>query len=85
MKANRLNHAGRLQYIKSVLSSIPLYYMSTILFSKTFIDQITTIIRRFWWAGVQEENDTNPIAFRSRDDICQRTINGGLGIENGVD
>jgi hypothetical protein len=55
LKANKLNHAGRLQYIKSVLSSIPIYYMSTVLFSKTFIKKINTIIKRFWWIGVQEE------------------------------
>ena len=55
LKANKLNHAGRLQYIKSVLASIPIYYMSTVLFSKTFIANINTILRRFWWAGVQEE------------------------------
>jgi hypothetical protein len=47
LKANKLNHAGRLQYIKSVLASIPIYYMSTVLFSKTFIEKINTIIRRF--------------------------------------
>jgi hypothetical protein len=26
--------------------------MSTVLFSKTFVEKINTIIRRFWWAGV---------------------------------
>jgi hypothetical protein len=55
LKVNKLNHAGRLQYIKFVLASIPIYYMSTVLFSKTFIERINTIIRRFWWTGVQEE------------------------------
>ena len=33
-KANRLSHAARLTLIKSVFSSIPVYYMSNILFSK---------------------------------------------------
>jgi hypothetical protein len=36
IKANKLNHAGRLQYINFVLSSIPVYYMSTVLFVKIF-------------------------------------------------
>jgi hypothetical protein len=44
IKANKLNHAGRLQYIKSVISSIPVYYMSTVLFSKTFIAKIMPLL-----------------------------------------
>jgi hypothetical protein len=44
IKANKLNHASRLQYIKSVLSSILVYYMSTVLFSNTFIAKINAII-----------------------------------------
>jgi hypothetical protein len=47
LKANNLNHAGRLQYITSVLSSIPVYYMSTVLSSKAFITKINSIIRTF--------------------------------------
>ena len=82
LKANKLNHAGRLQYIKSVLASIPIYYMSIILFSKGFIEKINTIIRKFWWSGVQEEQVTSPIAYRSWDDICKSTDQGGLGIRD---
>jgi hypothetical protein len=37
VRANKLNHVGRLTYIQSVLSSIPVYYMSTVLFSKSFV------------------------------------------------
>jgi hypothetical protein len=40
VKANKLNHVRRLEYIKSVLSSIPVYYMSTVLFSKSFITKL---------------------------------------------
>ncbi|XP_039780859.1 uncharacterized protein LOC120648186, partial [Panicum virgatum] len=82
VKANKLNHAGRLTYINSVLASIPIYYMSTVLFTKTFIAKITSILRRFWWAGVQEGNSSSPFQFRSWDDICQSKDNGGLGIRD---
>lgn len=82
LKANNLNHAGRLQYIKSVLSSIPVYYMTTVLFSKSFTNKINAIIRRFWWAGIQEEQVTTPLAFRSWEDICTSTSYGGLGIRD---
>jgi hypothetical protein len=56
--------------------------MSTILFSKNLIERITAIIRKFWWAGVQEDNPTSPIVFRSWEDICQSKENGGLGIRD---
>jgi hypothetical protein len=83
MKANKLNHVSRLQYIKSVLSSIPAYYMCQPFFSlRPSLILVGWSARRFWWAGVQEENGTNPIAFRSWNDICQPTSNGGLGIRN---
>jgi len=82
VKANKLNHVGRLTYIQSVLSSIHVYYMSTVLFSKTFVHRITAIIRRFWWTGVQDDNPTSPIAYCSWDDICQSKENGGLGIRD---
>lgn len=56
--------------------------MSTVLFSKIFVEKINAIIRRFWWAGVQDDNPTSPIAFRSWEDICQPKDNGGLGIRD---
>jgi hypothetical protein len=84
VKANKLNHAGRLTYIKSVLTSIPIYYMSTVLFSKTFIEKITTIIQRFWWARVQEDSHSSPFHFKSWDDICQSNDNGGLAIRDSL-
>lgn len=80
IKANKLNHAGHLVYINSVLCSIPIYYMSIVLFSKRFIAKITSIIRKFWWAGVQEENATSPFHFRSWDDMCKPKNKSGLGI-----
>ena len=56
--------------------------MSTMLFSKSFLHKITAIIRKFWWIGKQEENRTNPIPYRSWEDICQSKDNGGLGIRD---
>jgi hypothetical protein len=82
LKANKLNHADWLVYINSVLPSIPIYYMSTVLFSKTFISKITTIIKNFWWAGAQEDSASMPFHFRSWKDICRPKKEGGLGIRD---
>ncbi|CAN6173732.1 unnamed protein product [Urochloa humidicola] len=81
LKANKLNHAGRLAYIQSVFASIPIYYMAHVLFSKKLLAKITAIIRQFWWAGVKEEDAGKPMNFRAWTDICRDKQEGGLGIK----
>ena len=81
-KADKLSHAARLELIKSVFSSIPVYYMSNILFSKKFIAKLTSIIRTFWWSGVREENNTRSLCLKAWRDICAPKKDGGLGIRN---
>lgn len=81
-KANRLSHAARLKLLKSVFSSIPVYYISNILFSKKFLAKITAIIRNFWWTGVREEPSTKSLCLKAWADICTDKKIGGLGIRN---
>ncbi|XP_047091476.1 uncharacterized protein LOC124703290 [Lolium rigidum] len=81
-KANRLSHAARLTLIKSVFSSIPVYYMSNILFSKKFLTKLTAIIRNFWWTGVQNDQTTRSLCLRAWADVCIGKNIGGLGIRN---
>jgi hypothetical protein len=50
--------------------------MSTVLFSKTLIEKINTIIKIFWWEA------TSPIAYCSWEDICTPKEEGGLGTRN---
>lgn len=56
--------------------------MQNIIFSKTFTEKINSILRRFWWQGVQDEDSSKPFHFRFWDDICQPKAVGGLGIRN---
>jgi len=70
----------RLALIQSVFASIPIYYMATILFSKNFLAKITTIIRTFWWHGIQKEDYKKHIHYRSWDAICKPKKEGVLGI-----
>jgi hypothetical protein len=81
-KANRLSHAARLTLIKSVFASIPVYYMSNILFSKKFLTKLTAIIRNFWWTGVKDESTTKSLCLRAWADICIEKKIGGLGVRN---
>ena len=81
-QANRLSHAARLTLIKSVFASIPVYYMSNILFSKKFLAKLTAIIRNFWWSGIREEPSTKSLCLRAWADMCTAKQDGGLGIRN---
>jgi hypothetical protein len=56
--------------------------MATILFSKNFLAKLTTIIRTFWWQGVQKEQQRKPIHYRSWETIYKPKNEGGLGIRN---
>jgi hypothetical protein len=76
-----MSHPARLTLIKSVLSSIPVYYMSNILFSKKFLAGITAI-RRFWWTGIKDDNTSRYLCLRAWVDICTNKKKSSLGIRN---
>jgi hypothetical protein len=81
-KADKLSHAARLALIKSVFASIPVYYMSNILFTKKFTAKLNAIIRTFWWTGIREEASSKALCLRAWKDICAPKNEGGLGIRN---
>jgi hypothetical protein len=81
-KAGKLSHAARLTLIKYVFASIPVYYMSNILFTKKFLSKLTAIIRTFWWTGVREEPSAKTLCLRAWKYICTPKQDGGLGITN---
>jgi hypothetical protein len=84
-KANRLSHAERLTLIKFVFSSIPVYYMSNILFSKKFFSKLMVIIRNFWWTCGQVFRMIKPLEACALEHglmfVLQKNI-GGLGVRN---
>jgi hypothetical protein len=81
-KADHLSHAARLELIKSVFSSIPVYYMSNILFTKKILAKIRAITRNVWWTSIKEENGSKGLCLRSWTDIACPKKEGGLGIRN---
>ena len=79
-KANSLSHAARLELINSVFASIPVYYMSNLIFSKKFIAKINSIMRAFWWSGVSSNSTSKPLCLKAWKDICAPKREGGLGV-----
>ncbi|KAI3467460.1 hypothetical protein Pfo_024123 [Paulownia fortunei] len=47
--AHNLSQVGRTILIKSIAQAIPIYHMSTFLFSKSLCDKIDSLMHKFWW------------------------------------
>lgn len=78
-KVNMLSHAGRTVLIKSVLSSVPVYYMAIEKLSNKTVDELEGLMRRFMWGKVGKERYMAMIAWHK---LCQEEDKGGLGIKD---
>ena len=78
-KINMLSLAGRVALIKSVLVSIPVYYMSVAALPAKTVKDINSVLRRFLWGKTGTERY---IAFISWKKICGSTETGGLAIRD---
>jgi hypothetical protein len=74
-----LSIGGRVTLIKSVLSSLPLYFFSFFKAPVCVIKELESIQRKFLWGGGLENNK---MCWVSWDRICQPKEKGGLGIKN---
>lgn len=72
-----LSFAGRLQLIKSVISSIANFWCSAYILPKSCLDSIEGMCSAFLWSG--SPNDTHKAKI-SWDDVCFPLAEGGLGI-----
>ena len=79
-KAKLLSRAGRLTLIKSVLNSLPVYYMSMFKMPKAIALKIVKLQRRFFWGGSNGESKGCPMVKWS--DIELPREMGGLGVGN---
>lgn len=78
-KMHLLSHAGCLTLIKSVLTSVPVYYMSTTLLPTRIINRVNALTRNFFWGKVEGQKYMCLIAWNK---MCRPTKEGGLGIRD---
>ena len=76
-KGRCLSLVGRICLIKSVLSSLPLFFMSLFKMPSTVVDKIVRIQRNFLWGWGSEGRK---IAWASWKKVCEAHEIGGLGI-----
>ena len=70
--------AGRLCLIKSVLSAIPLYYLSLFKALEEVCKSIIRIQRRFLWGWGKEKRSISWVSWK---EVCNEREEGGLGIK----
>ena len=78
-KGKCLSLAGRVCLVKSVLTSIPLFYLSIFKSPVSVCKKISSIQRRFVWAwGVENKR----ISWVRWDKVCKPKEEGGLGVKD---
>ena len=78
-KGRFLSLAGRRCVIKSVLTSIPLFYLSVFKAPKSIYKSIISIQRKFLWRWGKEKR---PISWVSWRDLCKAKEEGGMGLKD---
>ena len=79
-KARTLSRAGRLTLIKSVINSLPVYYMSMFKMPTSIAMKIVKLQRSFFWGGANGEKKIVPIVKWSSIELPKEL--GGLGVGN---
>jgi hypothetical protein len=76
-KGKVLSYGARLTLLKACLSSIPIYLMSIIKFSKWAIKAINTEMVNFFW---DDHGDKHKYHLANLQTLCQNKDKGGLGV-----
>ena len=75
-KEKMLSKVGKEVLIKAVAQAIPTYTMSCFKLPDALCDELTSMIRNFWWGQKEEEKK---IAWLSWEKLCEPKSNGGMG------
>jgi hypothetical protein len=79
---NFLNYGGKLELVKSILSSLPLFYMSCLEIPVGITEQIIKYMRHCLWRKKNQEVQARGNALVSWDKVCRPKDQGGLGVLN---
>ena len=79
-KVRLLSRSGRLTLIKSVLNSLPVYFMSLFKMPKIVADKIVKMQRKFFWGRVNGDSKFCPAVKWSAIELPKEL--GGLGVGN---
>jgi hypothetical protein len=74
-----LSGGGKEILIKSVIQAIPTYSMAVFKLPRGIIDQISAMVRKFWWGSRKGERKTAWVAW---DDMVMPKYRGGLGFRD---
>jgi len=70
---------GRVTILNSILSNLPLYYLSFFRAPKKVLSIITSIHGKFLWGGTENKNKVNWVKWC---DVCKPKLQGGLGVKD---
>jgi hypothetical protein len=80
--ADFLNYGGKLELVKSVLSSLPIFYMCTLEIPVTILEQMVKYMRHCLWRKKNQDVQARGNALISWDKVCKPKNQGGLGVLN---
>jgi hypothetical protein len=78
--ANLLSYSSKLIVIKSTISAMPIFAMSTLMVQLTILDHIEKSCRIFLWNDRHIQRNRRCLA--SWENVCLPKKNGGLGVLN---
>ena len=78
-KKKLLSSAGKEILIKTVAQAIPSYTMSCFKLPNTLCDELTGMVRQFWWGQVREEKK---LAWMSWEKMCLPKEKRGMGFKD---
>lgn len=77
-KCKTLSQAGLTTLFKSVVTTLPQYFMQSLHFPAGWCSQVDKLVKDFWWGfPTNKSHNYTPKAWHS---ICQPKLFGGLGI-----